>query len=1145
VTSGGRPVVERVIACPRCHQHAPAEARFCTECGAKLAITCPACRTSNAPFHRFCNTCGTPLAITAPDLPRVSPRLVPVHLVEKILKVPPPPEGERKQVTVLFADIKGSLELLADRDPEEWRAVLDSVLERIVDAVHQYEGTVNQMLGDGLMALFGAPLAHENHAIRACYAALRMHQRVAEYADAIRSKAGLDVQIRVGLNSGEVVWRSIRNDLSLDYSAVGETTHLAARMEQLARPGSTLLTGYTHQLAEGFITAHALGAVPIKGLGRPLDVYELAGAVKLRSRLQVAAARGLTPFIGRADELARLRQALERARAGHGQVVAVVGELGVGKSRLFYEFLRVHGTPDLLLLESASLSQGRTAAYHALTELLRGYFKIDSRDDLPGIREKVTGAVLALDERLRPVVPALLALLDALPPDSPFNGLSPPERRQSAIDAARTLLLCESLRQPVCLVFEDLHTVDHETLTFLDTLIPSLPGSAVLLLVNYRPDFSHGWGNKTAYTQIRIDPLVPAAAGELLEALLGRDPTLPALKRLLVDRTEGNPFFLEETVRTLVETRALVGEPSAYRLDRPLPSVQVPGTVQAALGARIDRLEPDVKRLLQSAAVIGKDVPFALLQALSGLPEDMVRQQVARLQAAEFLYQAHLFPDLELSFTHAMTHEVAYASLLHETRRALHGGIVDALEALHADRLAEHVERLGHHALRGERWEQAVRYLRQATGRALGNSAVREAVRYAEQTLAALGHLPEGPDAIQQAIDARLDLRSALLALQELDRAGECLTEAEGLAQRVADEPRLGRIAGFQAGHAYLSGHLSDAVRHAERAILIATRLDRQDLQVVPRIHLGQALHAKGRNGEAIGILTQNVEYLSGSLTRERFGMPGLPAVITRGWLTIAAAELGQFNRSIAYGREARLVSDALGGPFDLIHVNTSLAFVHLRQGDVPAAIPLAKLALDTCQTRGVPHMIAVAASHLGYAYALSGRLDEGLPLLEFAVRQSGEVGIRAGRAVWEVRLVEGYVLAGRVAEAIELGRRALERIGEAAEHGYEPYARHALGLAYAAGGSAGLEIAESHLRHALETARAIDLHPLRAHCHLGLARVQLTAGRLESAAAECARAADLYRRLGMSFWLPAVEEASRVCRPRAATGGPGFDTGE
>src|SRR5262249_26869042 len=468
--------------------------------------------------------------------------------------------GERKQVTVLFADLKGSMELLADRDPEEARQLLDPVLERMMAAVHRYEGTVNQVMGDGIMALFSAPLAHEDHAVRACYAALAMQAAVKQYAAEVQRSHGVPVQSRVGLNAGEAVVRAIGSDLHMDYTAVGQTTHLAARMEQMAMPGSILLTQAVLSLAEGYVQVTPLGPMPVKGVAAPVDVFELVGASGIRRRLQVAAARGLTRFVGRDTEFAALVQALERAGAGHGQVVAVVGEAGVGKSRLVYECIHSHHTQGWQVLESSSVSYGKATPYFPVLDLLRRYAHVGDNDDPRTIRAKLTGHILTLDEAFQDTLPALLSLLDALPEDSPFLTLDPPQRRQRTLDALKRVVLRETQVQPLVLVFEDLHWIDSETQTLLNSLVESLPSARLLLLVNYRPEYQHSWGSKTYYAQLRLAPLPPVSADELLQALLGDDVGLQPLTHLLIARTEGNPFFLEESVRTLVEAGVLVGE---------------------------------------------------------------------------------------------------------------------------------------------------------------------------------------------------------------------------------------------------------------------------------------------------------------------------------------------------------------------------------------------------------------------------------------------------------------------------------------------------------------------------------------------------------------------------------------------------------
>jgi predicted ATPase/class 3 adenylate cyclase len=927
------------MQCAHCQHDNSSTARFCEECGQRLQMACPACGFAVAPAAKFCAECGQRLDTAAPPVQAAetfpAPQAyTPRYLAEKILTSRHALEGERKQVTVLFADIKGSTELIEGLDPEEARRLLDPALHIMMDAVHRFEGTVNQVLGDGIMALFGAPIAHEDHALRACYAALAMQAAMQTYTDEVRRAHGLALRIRVGLNSGEVVVRAIGNDLHMDYSAVGQTTHLAARMEQLAAPGSIMLAAPTLRLVEDLVRVNALGPIPVKGLTEPVEVFELLGASAVRRRLQAAAARGLTRFVGRDTEIEALHQALERARAGHGQVVACIGEAGVGKSRLVYEVVHSHRTQDWLVLESASVSYGKATPYFPVIDLLKRYAHVEDHDDTRTVRARVTGQVLTLDERLQDAIPALLALLDALPDDSPFLQLDPPQRRQRTLEALKRLLLRESQVQPLLLVFEDLHWIDSETQALLDTLIDSLPTARLVLLVNYRPEYQHGWGSKTYYSQLRLDPLPPASADALLQALLGHDPSLAPLKQLLIERTAGNPFFLEETVRTLVETQVLVGVPGAYRVSRDLPTIQVPATVQAVLAARIDRLPLEVKHLLQTAAVIGHEVPLTLLQAIADCAEEALHRSLTQLQGAEFLYETRLFPEREYTFKHALTHEVAYGSLLQERRRVLHARIVVAMEELYTDRLAEQVDRLAHHALRGEVWDKAVAYCRQAGARAMAQSAYHEATTSFEQALKALQRLPEGHDTQAQAIDLRLDLRTALMPLGELGRMLVTLQDAAALAEALGDQHRLGWVSAFLLVHFLQQGEPDHALASGQRALVIATDLGDVGLTVTAQNYLGLVYRSLGDYRRALDFFQKNVVCLHGELLHERFGLPGLASVLSRSWVTCCLAECGAFTEGRAPAEEAVRTAEVADHPYSRVLAYLAMTFRLLRKGD-------------------------------------------------------------------------------------------------------------------------------------------------------------------------------------------------------------------
>jgi class 3 adenylate cyclase/tetratricopeptide (TPR) repeat protein len=778
------------MRCTRCGSENREGAKFCNDCAAPLAARCPVCAALNKPGAKFCDECGTALVASA-ALPAADAKAA------QSLRFTPEdsgaqtPDGERKTVTALFADIKGSMELMEDLDPEEARAIVDPALKLMMDAVHRYDGYIVQSTGDGIFALFGAPVAHEDHPLRALYAALRMQEDMRRYSAKLRVAGNPPLEARVGVNTGEVVVRSIATgDGHAEYTPIGHSTSLAARMQVLAPTGSIAATEHVRKLCEGYFAFKDLGPTSIKGVAGQANVFEVVGLGPLRTRLQVSARRGLTKFVGRQAELDQMKHALELARAGHGQVVAAMGDPGVGKSRLFFEFKAV-AQSGCLVLEAYSVSHGKASAYLPVIDLLKNYFKISVEDDERTRREKIAGKVVILDHALEDALPYLYSLLGIVEGDDPLAQFDPQTRRQRTLQAVKRILTRESLNQPLIVIFEDLHWIDSETQALLNLLVDGIATARILLLVNYRPEYHHQWANKTYYTQLRLDPLGRASANEMLTTLLGDAAELAPLRQLIAERTEGNPFFMEEMVQALFEQGVLVRN-GTVKLINHFDEISVPPTVQAILASRIDRLPAAEKELLQTLGVLGREFSSGLIKQVAGKSDDELERMLSVLQLAEFVYEQPAMGDIEYTFKHALTLEVAYNSMLAERRRILHERAAQAIEALFSDRLEDHLPELARHYDRSGNVRKAVEYLGRAASLAARQIAHSEAVGYLKRALELLKNLPESAERGLQEFDLQMALDWSLNILNPFDPKREpVLIRARELCEQLGRDTEL------------------------------------------------------------------------------------------------------------------------------------------------------------------------------------------------------------------------------------------------------------------------------------------------------------------------------------------------------------------
>jgi tetratricopeptide (TPR) repeat protein len=931
--------------------------------------------------------------------------------------------------------------------------------------------------------------------------------------------------VRLGLHTGQVAVGLFEATPEGAGAVVGNTLTRASALQVQAAPGTIRCSRATARLVAQVVQVAVVEPAPLAGAS-PLDaVYTVLGRHAPGRLVGFQGARVLTPFIGRTRALATLRALVAQVEAGHGQIVGIMGEPGIGKTRLCAEFIRRHLPQSWCLLDTRAVSYDQAIPYGPVIDLLKAYFHLDARDPAPAIRDQVTAQLRRPDAALTPLVPALLTLLDVPVADPQWQALDPPQRRQQTFQALKQLVLRASEAQPLLVVINNLHWLDTETQACLDILVESLPTARLLLLGTYRPEYQHGWGHKTYYTQLRLDPLSHPQAHALLDALLGDAAGLRPLKQQVIALTQGNPFFLEESVQTLLETGGIDGAHEASRLGTPRPRLRVPATVQAVLASRIDRLLPEEKRLVQLAAVIGMEVPLALLQALTELSEEALHRSLAHLQAVEFLYETTVFPTSTYTFKHALTHEVAYGSLLQDQRRGLHARIVAALEALAGDQRVEQVERLAHHARQGEVWEKAVRYGQQAGEKALTRSAYREAEAAFAQALEALQHLPESRTTLEQAIDIRVALGHALWLLGDYQRRFTALCQAETLATALDDARRLALITINIAHHGWLTGETAQALAYGQRALALAAALGDRGLQCAAQYPLGRTYFDIGDYQQAIATCRQVLPFFTEARLPGQAHRWVTTAVMSRVCLGLCLAEQGEFAEGLGHATAARHLAETAEHPYGRICAAFGMGGVYLTQGALDQAIDALEHSLGLYQRWESPLVFPWIAAQLGYAYVLAGRVPAGLPLLEQAVQQV-TARRRSSHPRWVAWLSEAYRCAGSWEEARHMAGRADDLSRRHQGRGHQAYALWLRGEMAVQHPSMEVEQAATHYRQALALADTLGMRPLQAHCHRGLGTLYAATGQREQARTELSTAIEMYTSMEMTFWLSETEAA-------------------
>ena len=1111
------------MRCAKCGTESETGKKFCAECGSPLSNRCSKCGSDNAFGAKFCSDCGTSLSVAALSSPAVEPAVRLTAPAEASVLVT---DGERKTVTALFADIKGSTELEQDLDPEEAREIIDPALKLMIDAVRRYDGYIVQSTGDGIFALFGAPVAREDHPQRSLYAAIRMQEEIRRYADRLRGDGRAPIQIRVGVNTGEVVVRSIATGAGqVEYTPIGHTTNLASRMQALADPGATAISESTRRLVEGYFILKSLGPARIKGVTDPVNLYEVTGLGPLRTRLQRSAGRGFTKFVGREREMDAMRHAAERAKSGHGQIVAEMAEAGVGKSRLLFEF-KATTAAGWMVLEAFSVSHGKASSYLPVIDLLHSYFKIASQDDQRTRREKIAGRIAILDRALEDTIPYLYGLLGIAEDPDPLAQMDAHIRKRGTLDAIKRILLRESLNQPLMVIFEDLHWIDDETQALLNILADSIATAKILLLVNYRPEYSHQWGSKTYYTQLRLDPLGRESADEMLQSLLGDSTELGALKRLIIERTEGNPFFMEETVEVLVDDGALVRDGATLRLTKPLADLKIPPTVRAILAARIDRLSPADKDLLQTLAVIGKEFPLSLVRAVVAASADELARMLDDLQLSEFIYEQPAFGDIEYTFKHALTQEVAYNSILIERRKTLHERIGAAIEELFKNSLEDHLSELADHYARSSNIEKAVECQARAAKRELSQSAYQGALLRLENAIELFAKLPDSPERAELELDLQIDYGASLLVTRGwwVPEAGKAFSRARELCQQKEEDPRLYRVlSGLHSFH-LVRGEHPTALAYIDELIALADRFRNDEMQADAHLQAGFSKFFMGDFADAHSSLELCIGYHARHIATGLAPADQDPLMSALCYDAMTLWMLGFPDQAAKRAGQSLERARELGSAFTLTWCLSQLGMYYTIRRDFDAAEKTTTEALSLARKHGLAFLEAQILAYRLIGSAAQGKFGQ---TADRASSESGfaEAGYELAHTWARPILAQGFASVGQIDTALALIAQSAELVDKNQERYVESEVHRIKGeltLLQSKDASA----AEQSFTKAIEVARRQRAKSLELRATISLARLLRDTDRRGEARATLAK---IYNQFTEGLNTPDLKEAKSL----------------
>jgi class 3 adenylate cyclase/tetratricopeptide (TPR) repeat protein len=1007
------------MKCPKCQFENRETAKFCKECGANLEVACSECGTVYELDSKFCDECGQDLRkpSTTPTVEYSRPQsYTPKFLADKILTTRSSIEGERKLVTVLFADVANYTAMAEKLDPEIVHQIMDGCFNILMKEIHKYEGTINQFTGDGVMALFGAPIAHEDHAQRSCYAALSIQKLISEYGEKITNDLGIDFKMRIGINSGPVVVGAIGDDLRMDYTAIGDTTNLASRMESLAAPGAVFVSEPAYKLAKDFFEFKFLNKIEIKGKEKPQKVYELIKPGAIETRIEASVAKGLTKFVGRKNSMAALKKALEKTVSGSGQIIGIVGEAGVGKSRLILELKKSLSKNEYTFFEGKCLHYGGSMAYLPVLDILKTYFDLKEGDSETQIKQKMKEKLFQVDEKLLHCLPPFEELLSLKVEDEKFVQFEPQQKKDRIFEAFRDLFARESQNNPIIIVIEDLHWIDKTSEQFIDYLIDRLANAPIMLILLYRPEYVHQWGSKTYYSKIGLSQLTSQSSAELIRAILDDCSIDPKLESLILNRSAGTPLFIEELTHNLIENGSIRRESDQCFLAIPPEKILVPETLQGIIAARIDRIEDNLKRIMQVASVIGREFAYRILHSITGMREKL-KSDLINLQGLEFIYEKSLFPELEYIFKHALTQEVAYNSLLINRRKEIHAKIGKAIESLYRDNLEEYYELLAHHYLRSDNKQKALEYLDLANQKAIELNAMEEAKVNFDEAMQLLDGLPDTESNRHRRIDLLINQYFVFELLYKHPEYYELLKRYKSMTIELNDEKQLAGLYSAMGTIEWWFGYIDQAIQTVTKGVDFSKAIGDNEYLALQYLSLQWSYMWKGDYDQVIRLKQNILEIMKQQFDLRCYVM----SLAVTAW---AYSHLGNWDQAISDGKKGLRAAEEYSNKSLISFAAVAIARVNTLKGDSGKALKYADMAVQKSPTLGDR---VNAQSSLAFALCRFKDPLEGVELMTSLVPMFQAVRFVPGEIMARFTVGEGYWLAGKYDNARHEIKEGLE----------------------------------------------------------------------------------------------------------------------